>query len=159
MFDFVLNIPALICFIIGLAFLIAEMFTPGIGLSGAAGAIFLIVAVAIQANSIEQGLLLLIIVFVIIAIFAIIFFRSASKGRIEKSPIVLKDQITDHGHDFSYLIGQTGIVLTDLRPAGSAKIGDKKYDVVARSAFISAGEQIKVTEVDGMRIVVERIDF
>ena len=159
MFDFVLSIPALICFIVGIAFLIVEMFTPGIGVPGIVGALLLIAAVAVQANSLEQGLLLLIIVFIIIAIFAIIFFRSASKGRLSKSSMVLKDRITDEGHDFSALIGKTGVVLTDLRPAGSAKIDDKQYDVVANSSFISVGEKIKVSEVDGMKIVVERIDF
>lgn len=58
-------------------------------------------------------------------------------------------------HD--YLKGQTGVAITDLRPAGVAQIGDERVDVVTQGDFISNGSNIEVLRVEGSRVVVRQI--
>jgi membrane-bound serine protease (ClpP class) len=57
-----------------------------------------------------------------------------------------------------FLVGHTGSAVTDLRPAGKAKISDKIHSVVTRGEFIEAGSLVQVVEVGSFRTVVEKID-
>ena len=50
--------------------------------------------------------------------------------------------------------GEAGIALTDLRPCGHAKFGDKMFDVQSRSDYIAAGSAIKVEFVEAGKIWV-----
>jgi membrane-bound serine protease (ClpP class) len=58
--------------------------------------------------------------------------------------------------DASALVGADGIAITPLRPAGTARIGDRRVDVVAEGAFIASGEAVVVTVAEGARIVVRK---
>jgi membrane-bound serine protease (ClpP class) len=51
-------------------------------------------------------------------------------------------------------LGQTGITLSPLRPAGVADIKGRRVDVVSEGGYVEAGAEITVTRVDGNRIVV-----
>jgi membrane-bound serine protease (ClpP class) len=55
----------------------------------------------------------------------------------------------------SDLIGQTGVALSDLRPAGVADIDGRRIDVVTEGGYISRGATVVVTEVHGARIAVK----
>jgi membrane-bound serine protease (ClpP class) len=52
------------------------------------------------------------------------------------------------------LVGATGIALTDLRPAGAARVGEERLDVVADSDWIPAGTPVRVVRAEGYRHVV-----
>ena len=56
------------------------------------------------------------------------------------------------------LVGQEGVARTDLRPSGSAQIGQRRYNVVSEGDFISPGTKVRVIEVRGNRIVVEAVE-
>lgn len=51
-------------------------------------------------------------------------------------------------------LGEQGIALTDLRPAGKMQVGEGVLDVVSRDQWIERGTPIKVVAVEGIRIVV-----
>jgi membrane-bound serine protease (ClpP class) len=51
--------------------------------------------------------------------------------------------------------GDVGFTITPMRPAGRVQVKDRVLDAVAELGFIPAGESIRVTSVDGMRIGVE----
>ncbi len=53
--------------------------------------------------------------------------------------------------------GDIGTAITPMRPAGRIQINDQILDAVAEYGFIEPGSRIKVVQVDGMRIAVERI--
>ena len=57
--------------------------------------------------------------------------------------------------DYEWL-GCTGHAHSTLRPAGIAEIKGQRVDVVSDGEFINAGEPIRVMQVDGNRIVVQR---
>ncbi len=54
----------------------------------------------------------------------------------------------------SQLLGMTGKTVSQLRPGGIALIDGKRIDVVTEGDFIGAGETVKVTRVEGMRVIV-----
>lgn len=54
-------------------------------------------------------------------------------------------------------LGKTGTAITDLRPAGTARIEEKRVDVVSRGEYINKGSQVRVTAVEGNRVVVREI--
>ncbi len=58
----------------------------------------------------------------------------------------------------SDLIGQRGVALSDLRPAGKAEIGGVRYDVVTEGGYIEKGKTVVVSEVQGVRVVVREQD-
>jgi len=53
------------------------------------------------------------------------------------------------------LLGKEAKVLTALRPAGTILLDGKRLDAVSNGTIIDAGEQVRVIEVQGNRIVVE----
>jgi len=55
------------------------------------------------------------------------------------------------------LVGREGVSLTNLRPAGLARIGEERVDVVAGGCFLDKNTPLRVIRVEGNRIVVEAI--
>jgi len=56
------------------------------------------------------------------------------------------------------LMGKEGVALTQLRPAGMARIEGKKVDVVSEGAVIEKGTRVKVIEVEANRVVVRDVN-
>lgn len=54
-------------------------------------------------------------------------------------------------------VGQTGDVVSALRPAGKVRFGTRVVDVVADGAFIEKGGQVKILEVHGNHVVVTEL--
>ena len=54
----------------------------------------------------------------------------------------------------SELVGQRGVALTDLRPAGVGRFGDERVDVVAEEGWLESGTAIQVVRAEGYRNVV-----
>ena len=54
------------------------------------------------------------------------------------------------------LHGAEGVALTDLRPAGAARIENRRVDVVANSEYIAKNTPLRVVQVEGVRVVVEK---
>jgi membrane-bound serine protease (ClpP class) len=55
------------------------------------------------------------------------------------------------------LEGAEGVALTDLRPSGTAKIGDEKLDVVSEGSFVTSGTSVRVVRSEGYRHVVRPV--
>jgi membrane-bound serine protease (ClpP class) len=52
------------------------------------------------------------------------------------------------------LVGQEGVALTDLRPAGTARFGAERVDVVTQGEYVTQGAPIRVVRSEGYRHVV-----
>ena len=150
----VISIPALIMFIMGIALLILEMFIPGFGIAGISGIILLVLAAVFQAQNFTQGLILIVLVGVIIGAAAVIFFKSASKGALSRSDMILKARSDKAEQIQTVQPGDIGTAFTILRPAGTALFNGNKYDVITQGDFISKDVPVKVISVEGNKIVV-----
>ena len=54
-------------------------------------------------------------------------------------------------------VGDTGRVISTLRPTGKARFGDAIVDVVAEGEFLNKGTQVEIIEIHGSRVVVKAI--
>lgn len=52
------------------------------------------------------------------------------------------------------LIGKTGIVCTELKPAGHVRIEEKVYQATSQGPFIAKGSAIEVIEMKGSHVIV-----
>ncbi len=52
--------------------------------------------------------------------------------------------------------GDTGTALTYLRPSGKAEINDEMFDVITENQFLEKGTPIRVIDIRGNRIIVDR---
>lgn len=155
------NVAAVICLAVGLALMVFEMFTPGMGVPGILGIVALIAAVVLRADTLANALLTLAVIIVFLGAAAFFIYRSFRKGAISRSPIVLNDAIEEKSTSLSdeamqSLVGQTGETLTALRPSGNILLGDRRLDVMTEGEFIAKGERVRVIRVEGLRVLVER---
>jgi membrane-bound serine protease (ClpP class) len=52
------------------------------------------------------------------------------------------------------LVGQEGVAVTDLRPAGVASVANERLDVVTEGEYIAIGSKVRVVRAEGYRHVV-----
>lgn len=163
-FSFINDIGVLqaVLLIAGLLLLVVEAFTPGFGLAGGTGLVLVIVGIFLTARGPLDVIIMFSILIVIVAILLLIILRSAKKGKLSRKLILKSASRQQDGYSAvetdRSLLGQEGVALTILRPAGSAEFDGKRLDVVTEGNFIESGSKIKVVGVEGRRIVVEKID-
>ena len=58
----------------------------------------------------------------------------------------------------SLILHNEGVTLTDLHPVGAAKISGVHLDVISHGEHITSQTKIIVTEIEGNRVVVEKIN-
>ncbi|NLP14137.1 MAG: hypothetical protein GX383_06630 [Clostridium sp.] len=163
MFDFIYNIDiwAALFFIIGFLLVILEIFNPGFGVPGALGAIFLVIGVVVTMESLIDAIIMIVIILAVLALAFVLAIYSAKKGFLSKT-IVLTDSLNEEGgfqgtEDLKVFLGKEGTTLTALRPAGTAEFNGTRLDVVSEFGYIEKDTKVKVIDVEGRRVVVEKI--
>ena len=68
------------------------------------------------------------------------------------------DSVGDDVRNSREMVGERGLVMSDLRPAGIALIAGKRLDVVALQGYINKGDSVVVIQSDGNRIVVKKAE-
>ena len=56
------------------------------------------------------------------------------------------------------LVGNVGVAVTDLRPAGTALVNDERIDVVTEGPWIEADTEVRVVQAESYRHVVRAVD-
>ena len=158
------NLPLLVCFLVGIGLLVLEAFMPGFGLPGISGIVMEIVALALTwvNHGPVAALGLTIIVLSLIAIAISMSLRSATKGRLSRSKIILKERENNEAgyrsaEDMQVFLGKEGETTTVCRPTGMAEFDGVKLNVVSEGEFLPAGTRIRIVQVEGSRIVVRVI--
>ena len=151
----------ILCYLFGSGLIIVEAFMPGFGIAGIAGAVLDIAAIFLTNK--YYGLVwslvatLAVLVFVGIAVF--FSYRSAMKGRLSKSPIVLKDTESVGAPVLSAedWTGREGTAVTALRPAGRVEIGGVRINASTSGEFLAKGTAVKVVGAEGDHLVIRKI--
>lgn len=55
------------------------------------------------------------------------------------------------------LVGRDGVAVTDLRPSGTARVGEERLDVVTEGEYLPQGSRVQVVQSDGYRHVVRAV--
>jgi len=159
-------------FVIGLVLLALEIFViPGFGITGIAGIILIFVSLFLSLvpsgplldfDTISIAIIQLTASIVAAFVLILILAKFLPKSRTFSKLILADEERAEQGF-VSYpsekqLIGQKGIALTTLRPAGTAEFNGKRYDVVADWEYIEQGSTIIVLRVEGVKVVVKKVN-
>ncbi|MBI1388486.1 MAG: nodulation efficiency protein D [bacterium] len=153
----------IICLLLfGVLLMFAELFVPG-GVLGLIGTVLMGVAVYLcfQEYGSQIGVAVLLFSILITVTVVIFAFTVIPKTRFGKL-LILGDSVskqTGYHSDAYYdsgLVGKEGVTESELRPVGIALIDGRRVDVMTDSEFVEPGVRVKVTRIDGNRIVVIR---
>ncbi|MDF2988317.1 MAG: hypothetical protein K0R50_3827 [Eubacterium sp.] len=150
-----------VCFILGLALVIFEMFHPGLSFPGILGGILIIVGVVLTAKTLMDVLILIILVLAILGIALTIVVHSATKGHLSRV-LVLSDSLDKEVkntmyEDLDYFVGNEGVTLTPLRPSGSTDFDGVRLDVISDGEFIDKGRRVKIIRMEDRKFIVKEI--
>ncbi|WP_353512204.1 NfeD family protein [Thermus sp. LT1-2-5] len=146
----------LLLFFLGVGLLLAEAFLfPGFGLAGALGVGSILASVYFTFG--ENALLVIAIAVIALGLGLLLVFRYLPRTRPARA-LVLESAIAEHATEEVVEVGSVGVALTDLRPGGVARFGNKRVDVVAHRGFIPKGTSIRVVEVRGPTVLVEPLE-
>lgn len=146
----------------GLILILMETAIPG-GVLGVIGALMLLMAVIITTRDHggQMGLLLLaggLIGSIVIIGVGWHYLPKTSLGQrlfLTPSTGQQTDPVTTEAKAKAAIRpGDEGESVTDLRPAGTAKIGDWRVDVVTRGEYVEQATPVVVIALDGTRVVV-----
>jgi membrane-bound serine protease (ClpP class) len=174
-------------FLLGILLLLVEIFVlPGFGIAGISGLICIVAGIfgmlirnapdelpwprnEFAWNDFTWGVIGLALGFVGFIIFAWLFSKylpklqflsgltlvptSSAKGA--QMPISMTAAPDSAGKGVK--IGDTGEVLSTLRPTGKVKFADAIVDVVALAEFIERGSKVEIVEIHGNRVVVRAV--
>lgn len=150
---------SVLLFILGIVLLVLELFIPSFGILGILGAIALVAGVVTAAQSALVALYALMIAMAVAAAIVYIIAKKYSHRGIWNK-FILRDKLsTEEGYVSSpsrvTLIGQQGLTITPLRPAGAIELNGERVDVVTDGQFVPAGTPVEVVLAEGTRIVVK----
>jgi membrane-bound serine protease (ClpP class) len=165
---------SVILFVIGIVLILFEFFAaPGTFLPGVIG-VFLVLGSILwamvdrwpsqtglpSAEALQQPLFNLLVAAGGAAAFAAILVRFLPKTSIYRHLVLgtasaSGPAITVPVVNLELHPGDVGTASSTLRPAGKATFKGEVHDVVTGGDFITAGTQVRVVSVDGMRVVVE----
>lgn len=144
----------------GLLLILVEVFVPSGGVLGLLAALALIASMVLAfMEDFTLGFTLLAATAILVPVIVTYGLRIFPKTPIGK-------KLTARGFSFedgravdrrdSDLVSKAGVVESDLRPAGMARIDGRRVDVVSRGEPIEKGTPILVVEVSGNRVIVAR---
>jgi len=166
----------ILIFVTGVILIILEIFViPGFGITGIMGIVLTIAGLTlalvrnidfdftfVPSGGIGMAFLMVSVAMALPLILLLAFGQQIFDSSIFRKMGVAAEMKTDAGFSIrdeaqQKLIGQTGVAITNLRPAGKVEINNEQYDAVADGSFISSGTGIKVIEVRAAYLVVRTV--
>ena len=155
---------AILLLSIGFVFFIVEVFIPGFGFFGITSILSVIAGVIVricQGVSVEQALILILLVLGVYILGIMIIVISAKYGILGRTGLfetktTLSTSYNEPVKELKKLVGKSGKTISKLDLAGQAKINGKIYNVVSISSFIESDKHIKVVEIKDNTIMVRK---
>ncbi|NBR46878.1 MAG: hypothetical protein EBT68_07185 [Verrucomicrobia bacterium] len=141
----------------GITLLLAEVFLPGM-VAGVLGVVCLlgVAVVGFAEFGPPTGTLIVIGELVAGTILTVLWMRYFPKTPLGKKYILDPSTAAKAPAGSEKWVNREGVTLTDLRPAGSARIDGEKVDVITAGEHLEAGTRVKVVRLDGPSVFVRR---
>jgi membrane-bound serine protease (ClpP class) len=151
---------------LGAIALAVEIFVlPGFGVAGVVGALAIVASMVLAmmgshptAGDIAQALAVLgASLFITLAVTYAWLRHLPNSGRFRGLLLhgaVHKSQGFVSAPNRGDLVGRDGVAVTDLRPSGTARVGEERIDVVTEGEYVPQGSRVQVVQSDGYRHVV-----
>lgn len=150
--------------VIALVLFLIETVTPH-GVMGILGGVLMVGAVAltfVQAGPLE-AMAVLVFAIVISVATILIGFKVMPNSPFGRALILSDSQLKGSGYistedtELQNLVGQEGVTTSYLRPAGVAKFGRQRVDVITEGGYLPAGTRVKCVAVQANRVVVRPV--
>jgi len=149
-------------FALGVGLLIAEAAMPGFGILGISGVIVVFASLILAAPDPVRGLTSVGIAFIAsviaVPILGKIFGWAQLLNRFVMTEVLTAEAVSVPIYADVKIpaLGETGITVTQLRPAGMVEFGGARYDCLSDGEFIPPGTNVKVVQATASKIVVVR---
>jgi len=152
------GMEAIVLLVLGIILIVLEFFVAG-GILALLGSGAIIGALFLAGYDLKHMSLSISIAFIVAIIAAVVLYKWIGTERGIFKKIILRDRTTtDLGYvsraERTELIGQEGITVTPLRPAGTVVFDDERIDVVSEGGFVERNKRVTIVQVEGLRIVV-----
>lgn len=159
--DFIVtNLPLILCLLTGVALLVLEVFVPGFGLPGISGLILLTAGIVMtwMNYGMVAGLAVTLISLALAGISISVSIKSAASGKLSKSALILNEVTQSMENDeIKAFLGREGVTTTVLNPVGIAEFDGVRLNVLSEDSFLERGVRVRVSKVEGTRIIVREI--
>lgn len=146
------------------ALIVAEVFLPSGGILSICALACVVGGIAIFFHlSTLAGWIGVIVALIMIPLLLAGAYKLLPKTRFGKQVILARpvrergDAISD-APELARLVGQTGEVLTPLRPVGTCTFDGRRVECVAESGYVEKGHKIKVLRIEGTQVTVRVIE-
>ncbi|MBR6399728.1 MAG: hypothetical protein IKS17_00710 [Firmicutes bacterium] len=146
--------------LLGIAFLLIEIFIPGFGVFGIMGLFSIAIAAVITITTMENGIMIVVSGLVILAAIGYVAVEAAKKFGVY-GKLILKDTLdTDEEHEdlMQSLIGSKGTAKTPLKPHGKVDFGGTVTEAYCDGDFIPAGETVEAYKVYANNLYVKKAE-
>ncbi len=148
-------------FIVGIIFIIVEILTPTVGILAAVGIVAILYSLVLAMGGDINAIYMMVLALVVSIIIFVIIIKKLPSSKLWQKVVLTNTSSSEKGYvsavDYSRYLHKEGIVLSELRPSGTAKIDGDLLDVISEGSFIGKGEKIRVIKVEGVRIIVRKI--
>ena len=156
-----LTIIGIILLVAGFVLTAVELVVPGFGLPGISAIVCFIAGIFFIADTIEEGILITVVVIVVLGILVTIVMGLLAKRKL-KPPIILDTDVKAedsylNSSDLEYLVHREGIAVTDLRPAGKGNFDGIDLDVSSDGSYIERGTPVVIDRISEKRLIVKRL--
>ena len=156
----VLPVFPVVLLIIGTVLICMEMFIPGFGICGISGILLVVISAVITVYSVPFGAFFVLAQISAIAIILYAVFQYAKRKQLY-SKIILDETLAEDVHpigDLEFFLGKEGVTRTPLRPFGEAIFNGIPLEVVTNGSYIAGNMRVKVTSIDGQRVIVSPVE-
>ncbi|MGE6488384.1 NfeD family protein [Paenisporosarcina sp. NPDC076898] len=152
---------SIILFVIGVGFIIAELFLPG-AVAGIIGAALIIGSILLAGGNVFHMGIAVLIALIVAIVGMVILMKFFGKNLKLFNKIILKDATdTEHGYVSNVnryeLLGRMAVSMTPLRPSGTIMLDGERIDAVTEGGYVDANKVVKIIKVEGSRTVVREV--
>lgn len=156
------GLEAILLFVLGIVLLVLEVtIIPGFGLAGIAGLGSVMTSIVLAFGDVRTALFSLSIAITVSVIAVALLWNRFCRSRLWQRLVLSHRESPDVGYrapaDFSHLVGQRGMTISPLRPAGTIMLDGHRYDVVSEGGFVPSNSVVEVVLAEGTRLVVREV--
>lgn len=143
-------------FIVGIVLLLLEFFViPGFGVVGVLGVAALLGAIGISYWKLGALEAMAAFALSVAVVGGLLWYLPRSRAG---KAMILSEGLSGTASLAAQVeVGAEGVTATPLRPAGMVRFAERELDVVSEGLFVDAGTKVRVTRVEGSRVVVEPV--
>ena len=144
--------------ILGIIFLLLEMWLPGMEFFALAGIGALIVSAVLAVLFVPFGWFIVAGQGIIVTGFLVHMYRFMRRKQL-KGKLILSDNLEAVGtKDVNYLVGREGRTVSALRPYGEADFNGSRFEVSSYGPMIGKGTKVLVIGIEANKIIVRPVD-